>query len=225
MSVGNMIEQIQNDFGGLALEIVNDREELTLVIKKKDAIDVLLSLNESYQFNQLIDICGVDYASYGQSDWKTDSATATGFSRGSMHQADSFSVTQHGCRFGVSYHLLSLSLNARIRVRVMLKEDDLIVPTALNIWPSAEWAEREVFDMYGVLFDGHPDLRRVLTDYGFIGHPFRKDFPVSGHVEMRYDENLKRVVYGPVEIEPRINVARVIRKDNRYADLSQEGEK
>ncbi len=225
MVMKDMSDQIQKDFGEISLELIDKHGELTLVINKKDMIQVLSTLNESYQFNQLVDVCGVDYATYGQSDWKTESATATGFSRGSMHQLNDFPVKIHGCRFGVSYHLLSLSMNARLRVRVMLDENDLIVPTVLNIWPSAEWAEREVFDMFGVLFDGHPDLRRILTDYGFIGHPFRKDFPVSGHVEMRYDENLKRVVYGPVEIEPRINVARVIRKDNRYADLSQEGEK
>jgi len=211
-----MIEQVQKEFGEVALEIVNKHEELTIVIKKDEIIPVLTSLKENYHFDQLIDLCGVDYSAFGHSEWKTESATSTGFSRGS----DDISVSAaeiYGCRFAVVYHLQSININARIRVKAMVSEDDLIVPTTIDLWPSAEWNEREAFDLFGILFDGHPDLRRILTDYGFVGHPFRKDFPISGHVEMRYDENLKRVVYGPVEIEPRVNVARVIREDNRYA--------
>ena len=223
MSTEMMYEQIQKDFGDIALEVISEYNELTLVLQKKDIISVLTTLKETYQFEQLIDIFGVDYGAYRLSDWKTESATSTGFSRGAMHQSDDFPYLLHGCRYAVAYQLSSISLNTRLRVRAMIPEDDLIVSSAIDLWPSAEWAEREVFDLFGILFEGHPDLRRVLTDYGFIGHPFRKDFPVSGHVEMRYDENTKRVVYGPVEIEPRINVARVIRKDNRYADLGQDG--
>ena len=122
-------------------------------------------------------------------------------------------------RFAVVYHLLSTSKNHRLRLKVFLDESHLIIPSVHEIWKGANWFEREAYDLYGVLFDGHPDLRRILTDYGFIGHPFRKDFPISGHVEMRYDAHLQQVIYEPVDIEPRVLVPKVIRDDNRYFDL------
>jgi len=140
------------------------------------------------RFESLIDACGVDYSTYGEGAWD-------------------------GLRFAVVYHLLSLSHNQRLRVRVFAEDDDFpVVPSVVDVWPSANWFEREAFDLYGIVFDGHPDLRRLLTDYGFVGHPFRKDFPLSGHVEMRYDPEQKRVIYQPVTIEPREITPRIIRE-------------
>jgi NADH-quinone oxidoreductase subunit C len=144
----------------------------------------------SLRFEQLLDLCGVDYESYGDGAWG-------------------------GARFAVVSHLLSITHNWRIRVRTFAPDDDLpVVPSVSELWNSANWYEREAFDLFGILFEGHDDLRRILTDYGFIGHPFRKDFPVSGYVEMRYDPEQKRVIYQPVTIEPRENVPRVIREEN-----------
>ncbi len=138
----------------------------------------------------LIDACGVDYSTYGDGAWS-------------------------GARFAVVYHLLSLSNNQRLRVRAFATDDDFpILPSMVDVWPVANWFEREAFDLYGIVFDGHPDLRRLLTDYGFVGHPFRKDFPLSGYVEMRYDPEQKRVIYQPVSIEPREITPRIIREDN-----------
>jgi NADH-quinone oxidoreductase subunit C len=145
------------------------------------------------RFESLIDVCGVDYSSYGDG-------------------------SHAGLRFAIVYHLLSFANNWRLRVRVFAADDEFpVVPTVVDIWPCANWYEREAFDLYGVMFSGHPDLRRILTDYGFIGHPFRKDFPVSGHVEVRYDPEQARVIYQPVTIEPREITPRVIREQN-YAD-------
>ena len=167
--------------------------ELTLVIARADMLAVMLILRDDYNlhFEQLLDVCGLDYQSYGdgESAWQ-------------------------GKRFAVVYHLLSLSKNQRLRVRVFAEEDDFpVVDSVIAIWPSANWFEREAFDLFGILFEGHPDLRRILTDYGFIGHPFRKDFPLSGYVEMRYDPEQKRVVYQPVSIEEREITPRTIRED------------
>jgi NADH-quinone oxidoreductase subunit C len=175
----------------------------------------ILKTKKPFLFDMLIDICAVDYLNFGEYDWETDSATESGFSRGVDTQNNEIEVKNHP-RFAVVYHLLSIKNNLRCRVKVYMDESNLSIPSATNIWEGANWFEREAYDMYGILFEGHPDLRRLLTDYGFIGHPFRKDFPVSGHVEMRYDATLKRVVYEPVEIEPRVLVPKVIRKDNRY---------
>ena len=178
--------------------------------------------NSELQFNQLIDVCAVDYLYYGKYDWETEAATERGFSRGvEPHDEKAFSIDKP--RFAVVYHLLSTIKNLRVRVKVFVHEKQPFVPSACDIWKAANWFEREAYDLYGILFDGHPDLRRILTDYGFIGHPFRKDFPLSGEVEMRYDATLQKVIYEPVDIEPRILVPKVIRDDNRYLDL-QEGE-
>lgn len=165
--------------------------ELTVVVSAKDYLQVMCDLRDSTttQFDQLIDLCGVDYSTYGDGIWE-------------------------GQRFAVVSHLLSVELNWRLRVRVFAGDDEFPVVASLNeVWSTANWYEREAFDFFGVLFDGHPDLRRILTDYGFIGHPFRKDFPVSGYVEMRYDADQKRVIYQPVTIEPRENTPRVIREE------------
>ena len=164
----------------------------------------------------LVDVCGVDYLHYGLADWQTESTTFTGFGRGvtekPLHEADA-----RKNRFAVVYHLLSLSQNHRIRLRVNLHDDaELMLDSVISVWPAANWFEREAFDLFGILFRGHPDLRRLLTDYGFVGHPFRKDFPLIGKVEARYDSTSKRVVYEPVSIEPRVLEPKVIRHDHRY---------
>jgi NADH-quinone oxidoreductase subunit C len=166
--------------------------EVTIVVKVADYLAVMTTLRDdaALGFDQLIDLCGVDYQTYGDGAWD-------------------------GARFAVTSHLLSVKHNWRVRVRTFAEDDDLpLVASVTGVWRAANWYEREAFDLYGILFDGHDDLRRLLTDYGFIGHPFRKDFPVSGYVEMRYDPEQKRVIYQPVTIDPRENVPRVIREEH-----------
>lgn len=196
--------------------------ELTYELDKDDLTAVATALrNEAdFGFEMLVDVCGVDYLNFGEDEWTTNDATGTGFSRGVqrepviLDEADEFDPR----RFAVVYHLLSIQHNMRLRLRVFTgASNPPIVKSVVDIWNGANWFEREVFDLYGILFEGHPDLRRILTDYGFIGHPFRKDFPVMGNVEVHYDEEEGRVVYKPVSIEPRTLVPRVIRDDNRYA--------
>ncbi len=168
-------------------------------------------------FEMCMDVCGVDYLQHGRTEWKTEHATVSGFSRGVVRGMTSGGDEKPGRRFAVVYHLLSIRRNARLRLRVYCEDDEQpAVDSVTGIWASADWFEREAFDLYGILFRGHPDLRRILTDYGFIGHPFRKDFPLSGNVEVRYDPEKRRVVYQPVTIEPRTLVPKVIRHDNRY---------
>ena len=166
--------------------------EVTVTVAPAQYLSVMKTLRDaaSCKFEQLIDLCGVDYSTYGDGRWE-------------------------GPRYAVVSHLLSVSLNQRVRVRVFCADDEFpVVASVVDIWNAANWYEREAFDLYGIMFEGHPDLRRILTDYGFIGHPFRKDFPLSGHVEMRYDADRQRVVYEPVSIEPREITPRVIREDN-----------
>ena len=162
----------------------------------------------------LIDLCGVDYSEFGMTQWDSETVTSTGFSRGveQPHQQ----ATLNKPRFAVVYHLLSINLNQRLRIRCFVPDETLILDSVADIWKSANWFEREAFDLFGILFDGHDDLRRILTDYGFVGHPFRKDFPLSGEVEVRYDAKQQRVIYQPVDIEPRVLVPKVIRDDHRY---------
>lgn len=197
--------------------------ELIFELQYDDLIEVAkeLKTNENMMFEQLTDLCGVDYLTYGVDEWITKSATSSGFSRGVSRQsvilddADTFDDK----RFAVIYNLLSIKHNSRIRLRVYTGDKNPpIIPSVSSIWSSANWLERETFDLYGILFEGHPDLRRILTDYGFVGHPFRKDFPLSGNVEIHYDEKKEKIVYKPVSIEPRTLVPRVIRQDNRYSD-------
>jgi len=198
--------------------------ELTIEVAPEHLHSICLALRDEsdFKFEQLIDVCGVDYLHYGLSEWQTEDATLTGYSRGVDRSAEEAAANPNVAhswnkpRFAVVYHLLSITHNWRIRLRTFPAGDPPRIPTVLDIWESANWFEREAFDLYGILFDGHPDLRRILTDYGFVGHPFRKDFPLIGHVEMRYDATLKRCVYEPVSIQPRILVPKVIRNDNRY---------
>ncbi len=182
--------------------------ELTLTIDSGAIVDTCSKLRDELNFEILIDLSGIDYLTYGESDWDGN-ASSSGFGRGRSAQ-DSNKEQSH--RFAVVYHLLSVSDNKRLRVKALLSDDNLIIESVTGIWNSADWYEREAFDLFGILFENHTDLRRILTDYGFVGHPLRKDFPMIGEVEMRYDEELGRVVYEPVSIEPNINVPRVIRK-------------
>ena len=197
--------------------------ELTLVVPDSQWPEVALTLRDhkDFAFSQLIDVCGLDYAAYGKAEWETVAASSTGFGRGADRDLDF--AADDPRRFAAVYHLLSLTHNRRLRVRVYAEGAQPMVDSMVDVWPAANWFEREAFDLYGILFRGHPDLRRILTDYGFVGHPFRKDFPLSGHVEMRYDPELGRVVYEPVQIEPRVLVPKVIRADSRYAPAAQTG--
>ncbi len=182
-------------------------------------VATMLRDTEALAFDTPIDLCGVDYLLYGVAEWKTESATDSGFSRG-VEREDvivDYSSPFPPRRFAVVTHLLSTTHNHRARLRIYTGEQNPpVVPSLVDIWPGVQWFEREAFDLYGIVFAGHPDLRRILTDYGFIGHPFRKDFPLSGNVEVRYDPELGRVAYEPVSIEPRTLVPKVIREDNRY---------
>ncbi len=188
-------------------------EELSMVLSKENLKEVCLKLRDdnSLKFEQLMDLCGVDYLSYGLTEWATEEATSQGFSRARDNIIPGQTKLKPKARFAVVYHLLSITHNHRLRLKVFLSEEDIIIPSVTEIWASANWYEREAFDLFGILFAGHPDLRRILTDYGFIGHPFRKDFPLSGNVEVRYDASQGRVIYEPVSIEPRVLVPKVIR--------------
>lgn len=185
--------------------------ELTVEVSVEDIIEVLKTLrdHDEFLFEQLIDVAGVDYLTYGLDEWATHEASTEGFERGRQTTASSSQWKKP--RYAVVYHLLSVTLNHRIRIKVFIEEESMLIPSVVELWNGADWFEREAFDLFGILFDGHPDLRRLLTDYGFIGHPFRKDFPVIGELEMRYDEETQQCVYEPVTIEERILVPRVIR--------------
>ncbi len=194
--------------------------QVTLEVSAENLRSLCVSLRdeEAFAFAQLVDLCAVDYLEYGRADWETsESATNEGFSRGVEVREDRQENVDLS-RYVVVYHLLSHSHNQRLRVKTEAAGDPPCVDSVVDIWNCANWFEREAFDLYGVLFNGHPDLRRILTDYGFIGHPFRKDFPLIGEVEVRYDPEKRRVVNEPVSIEMRTLVPRVIRHDQRYAD-------
>ena len=204
---------------GDALERVPSRcGELTFEVPAAALLATCRTLHDdpALRFEQLVDLTGVDYLDYGRVEWDTETATSSGFSRG---RSGSGPVAGGDAkRFAVAYHLLSVTHNRRLRLRAWCEGGEPpLLDSVVEIWKSADWFEREAFDLFGILFRGHPDLRRILTDYGFVGHPFRKDFPLVGNVEVRYDEAKGRVVYEPVTIEPRTLVPRVIREDNRYA--------
>ncbi|MDN5864390.1 MAG: NADH-quinone oxidoreductase subunit C [Gammaproteobacteria bacterium] len=211
-------------FGDKLARLPSHTGELGYELASEELLDAAAALRDEtqFQFEQAIDVCIVDYLSYGQEEWHTEWATRTGFSRGATRLAP---VRDPGSprRYAVVYHLLSVAHNLRLRLKVWCPDDDYpVVPSVHSIWPAANWFEREAFDLFGVLFEGHPDLRRILTDYGFVGHPFRKDFPLSGEVEMRYDPIEKRVVYEPVEIAQRVLVPRVIRHGENYNEILTE---
>jgi NADH-quinone oxidoreductase subunit C len=195
-SIAALTESLKSTFADKVVEMVAAGSELTLVVQAAELLSVADALRDhpALKFEQLIDLCGLDYRDYGNG-------------------------RHDGSRYAVVYHLLSVSSNHRLRLKVFATDDEFpVVDSVVGIWPSANWFEREAFDLFGIMFPGHPDLRRILTDYGFIGHPFRKDFPLSGFVEVRYDPDQKRVVYQPVSIEPRETVPRVVREAH-YGDV------
>jgi len=207
--------------------------EITIEVPAERLIDVCTALRdeEPFRFDQLTDLCGVDYLYYGVDEWKRGDENDSGYSRGVTGAAStgrlSFGDEMPGGeldhpRFAAVIHLLSMPNNQRLRIRCYGADDEApILPTLTGVWPGANWFEREAFDLFGILFDGHPDLRRILTDYGFVGHPFRKDFPLIGNVEVRFDPEKGRVIYQPVTIEPRVLVPKVIREDNRYEEPTE----
>jgi NADH-quinone oxidoreductase subunit C len=192
---------LKNVLGEKLTSLIEHVGEVTIEVRAADLVGVchLLRDHADLRFEELIDLCGVDYLAYGVEDSGDKAATRYSPQR----------------RFAVVYHLLSISHNRRLRLKVFCPDDDMpLVRSVIEVWSGANWFEREAFDLYGIVFAGHPDLRRILTDYGFIGHPFRKDFPLEGNVEMRYDPEQQRVVYQPVSIENRVNIPRVIREEN-----------
>lgn len=223
MVINELLNEINQICASYDVSVTCANQEVTVVVDKSNLLGLMQCLRDEgrLKFEQLMDVTVVDYLSYGQADWETDDATSQGFSRGVEQQGESFSQAPTDDRFMVVYHLLSLTHNHRLRVKVPLSEQQAMLPSVQSLWLGADWFEREAYDLFGVLFENHPDLRRILTDYGFIGHPFRKDFPVSGHVEMRYDASQQRVIYEPVELEARTLVPKVIRHDNRYEDAAE----
>ena len=214
-----MAQNIARVFGEAMIRLPNPAGELSYEVPADRLLTVAASLRDGaeFKFELCMDVCGVDYLEYGRAEWKTMDATNSGFSRGVQAGAEPTDAVPPGRRFAVVYHLLSLSHNQRVRLRVYCPDDEQpMVDSVQPIWSGADWFEREAFDLFGIFFRGHPDLRRLLTDYGFIGHPFRRDFPLTGNVEVRYDPEKGRVVYQPVSIEPRTLVPKVIRHDNRY---------
>jgi len=216
--------------------VASHTHELTYEVPADRLLEIAAAFRDhaDLKFEMCMDVCGVDYLEHGRAEWNTEAATTSGFSRGvvargsarlgdigtppgSAPAGEAGGGGATGRRFAVVYHLLSISHNQRVRLKVFCADDTQpMVDSVAGIWAAADWFEREAFDLFGVLFKGHPDLRRLLTDYGFIGHPFRKDFPLTGNVEVRYDPEKRRVVYQPVTIEPRTLVPKVIRHDNRY---------
>ncbi|MGD8843683.1 MAG: NADH-quinone oxidoreductase subunit C [Gammaproteobacteria bacterium] len=226
MSANELLSQLRDRFGDTLLDTRLAAGEVTVEVAPADLVATATALRDEapFRFEQLIDVCGVDYLAYGEAEWTTEEASSTGFSRGveanvagrlpGLEEELSMETPQKDRRFAAVYHLLSVKRNQRLRVKVFAPDGQLpLVPSVIDIWNSANWFEREAFDLFGIMFEGHPDLRRILTDYGFIGHPFRKDFPLSGNVEVIYDPEKQRVVYQPVSIEPRVLVPRVIRAE------------
>jgi len=221
-----LAEKLDRHFADKVRIVERPGKRLVLEVDPANWQEVATDLrdNPKFAFAQLSDLCGVDYLGYGQTEWDTEDASSEGFSRaveglgpGRFNWADRPEAVAQEQRFAVVVHLLSVKHNRRIRLRCFAPDDGLpIIPSLVDVWSSANWYERETFDLFGILFEGHPDLRRILTDYGFVGHPFRKDFPLIGNVTVRYDADKGRVVYEPVEIEPRVLVPRVIREDSRY---------
>lgn len=236
-TITQLKDAVASQFGDRIVSANVDVDELTIEVTPANLLDVCLELRDAddFQFEILIDVCGVDYLGHGINEWDTAETSSTGYSRGvdsatagrlrSLERDLSVETPSNGQRFAAVYHLLSIANNQRVRVRCFAPDDELpVIPSVINIWNCANWYEREAFDLYGIIFEGHPDLRRLLTDYGFLGHPFRKDFPLSGNVEMRYDPERQRVVYEPVTIEPRVLVPRVIRPTERPTSNDEVGD-
>lgn len=219
-------EQLQSHFGDKLQSCVVAVGEVTIEVAGEDLIEVATALRDDskFAFDIMVDLSGVDYSEFGKTEWVTEESSSDGYSRGVEVKTAGWmkAVTdelvvekpREPKRFASVCHLLSIANNQRLRLRVFAPDDDLpVVPSLIPVWNCADWYEREAFDLFGILYEGHPDLRRLLTDYGFIGHPFRKDFPLTGNVEVIYDAEKKRVVYQPVSIEPRVLVPKVIRAE------------
>src|SRR5262245_57589550 len=231
--------ELKAALGERLADSVTALDEVTIAVKPEYLLEAAKILRDTLRSEQLIDLCGLDYGSYGKVAWtgtpQSEGGAGTPLGGAAPETDLSPAIDEHapqsasahdrehklipqGARFAVAYHLLSVKHNRRLRLRVFCASQDLpVVESVIGIWPSANWFEREAFDLFGIVFTGHPDLRRILTDYGFVGHPFRKDFPVSGTVEMRYDPDQQRVIYQPVTIEPREITPRIVRVEN-YAD-------
>jgi NADH-quinone oxidoreductase subunit C len=212
-----LLTRIQTDWSSITGQ-VSECQELTLEVSASEWLAFAVYTRDQLGFEQLIDLCGVDYSAYGQVNWETDNAANTGFSRGvfDFEQADANPRLSMPKRFAVVSHLLSVKHNLRLRVKVFCDNSNFpMLDSVCEVWAVANWFEREAFDLFGIAFQNHPDLRRLLTDYGFVGYPLRKDFPLEGQVEMRFDDQLNRVVYEPVSIQNRVNVPRVLRPTER----------
>ena len=226
------IEKLNAFFQARVEKIIEQRDEITLEVTPENYLNVVTSLrdNTDFAFEQMIDLCGVDYLSFGDVEWDTTDISSEGFSRGVEGEgpgrftwADRPRGEGPDKRFATVVHLLSIKHNRRIRVRCFAADNAMpIIDSAVDVYPVANWFEREAFDLFGIIYTGHPDLRRILTDYGFIGHPFRKDFPLIGNVEVRYDEEKGRVIYQPVSIAPRVGVPKTIREDSRRQQAQSE---
>jgi NADH-quinone oxidoreductase subunit C len=234
MNTTVLAERLRAQFPDALVDIAQPRGELTLDVAPDAWHATCRTLRDGFGFEQCMDICGVDYLGYGSGEWDTTDVSSEGFSRGvegrgpgrfKWGEQPTDAKLPSNRRFAVVAHLLSIQNNVRLRVRCFAADDTLpVVASVVDLWPGVNWFEREAFDMFGILFEGHPDLRRILTDYGFVGHPFRKDFPLIGNVEVRYDNEKQRVVYEPVtSVEPRVGVPRVIRDDARYKTAEGEG--
>ena len=213
-----LASQIDAHLSGRAQRVASLNDEVTYEVEPAQLLSVCRALRDTpeLKFEMLMDVAGIDYLHHGRDEWQTESATRSGFSRGRVARTTAPDPNMAG-RFAVVYHLLSITHNRRMRLRVKCADtQDPEVDSVIDVWACANWFERETFDLFGIVFRGHPDLRRILTDYGFIGHPFRKDFPLAGNVEVQYDAEKKRVVYQPVSIVPRVLVPKVIRHDHRY---------
>ena len=227
-----LVDRLTARFGARVVSCVQSQDHAVLDVAPEHWFEVARALRDDpeFRFEQLIDVCGVDFLGFGQTEWDTENVSSEGFSRGvegsgpgRFSWATRPDVTAGGNRFAVVAHLLSVHHNRRLRLRARCADDGLpVIASLVEVWPVANWFEREAFDLFGIVFEGHPDLRRILTDYGFVGHPFRKDFPLIGNVEVRYDAEKGRVVYEPVSIEPRVLVPRVIRDDSRLEQARAE---
>lgn len=225
-------DRLKARFGERALSVVQAHGETTMELAPDNWIEVIGALRDEpeFGFELLVDVCGVDYLGYGDDEWDTSGVSSEGFSRGVEGSGPGRFDWENrprgkgpDKRFAAVVHLLSVRNNKRIRLRCFARDHGLpVVPSLTELFPVANWFEREAFDLFGIIFEGHPDLRRILTDYGFVGHPFRKDFPMIGNVEVLYDAEKKRVVYQPVSIEPRVNVPRVVREDSRWQQSAAE---
>ncbi len=218
-----MASRVEARLGGKVARRASLPADLLYDVAAGDLIEVARTLRDDadLRFEVLMDVSGIDYLDYGRSEWRTEAASSSGFGRAANRGGHG--GAHEGPRFAVVYQLLSITHNERLTLRAgCIDNDEPMMDSVIGVWASANWFEREVFDLFGILFPGHPDLRRILTDYGFLGHPFRKDFPLVGNIEVRYDEQKQRVVYEPVEIVPRTLVPRVIRDDNRWSpDLKE----